>query len=52
MDMWDFHIASVEENTNAEIVLGKFHIARKITVALDNILDGSSPKPMLKHERT
>lgn len=37
MDMWDPYIASVKENTNAEIVFDKFHIAKKITEALDNI---------------
>jgi transposase len=37
MDMWDPYIASVKENTNAEIVFDKFHIAKKITEALDKI---------------
>jgi transposase len=37
LDMWDPYIASVRENTNAEIVFDKFHVARKITEALDKV---------------
>ena len=37
MDMWDPFIKSVKENTNAEIVFDKFHIAKKINEAVDNI---------------
>jgi len=35
--MWDPYIASVKENTCAEIVFDKFHVARKITEALDKV---------------
>jgi transposase len=37
MDMWEPYIASVHENTNAEIVFDVFHIARKITEAVDKV---------------
>lgn len=37
LDMWDPYIASVKENTKAKIVFDKFHIAKKITEALDKI---------------
>lgn len=37
LDMWDPYIASVEENTNAEIVFDRFHVARKVTEAVDKI---------------
>lgn len=37
MDMWDPYIASVKESTNAEIVFDKFHVAKKINEALDNV---------------
>lgn len=37
MDMWDPYIASVKENTNAEIVFDKFHVAKKINEAMDNV---------------
>jgi len=37
MDMWDPYVASVRENTNANIVFDKFHISKKINEALDNI---------------
>jgi len=37
LDMWDPYIASVKENTKAEIVFNKFHIAKEITEALDKI---------------
>lgn len=36
-DMWDPYIASVKEHTNADIVFDKFHIAKKITEALDSV---------------
>lgn len=35
MDMWDPYIKSIKENTNAEIVFDKFHIAKKINEAVD-----------------
>lgn len=37
LDMWDPYIASVRENTNAEIVFDPFHVARKITEAVDDV---------------
>ncbi len=37
MDMWDPFIASIKENTHAEIVFDKFHISKKINEAVDNI---------------
>lgn len=37
MDMWDPYIASVKANTNASIVFDKFHIAKKITEAVDKV---------------
>lgn len=37
IDMWDPYIKSIRENTNAEIVFDKFHIAKKINEAVDKI---------------
>ena len=37
MDMWGPYIASVHENINAEIVFDAFHIAQKITEAVDKV---------------
>ena len=37
MDMWDPYIKSIRENTNAEIVFDKFHIAKKVNEAVDQI---------------
>jgi len=37
LDMRNPYIASVKENTNADIVFDKFHIAKKITEALDKV---------------
>jgi len=37
IDMWDPYIASIKENTGAEIVFDKFHIAKKINEALDDV---------------
>jgi transposase len=37
MDMWDAYIASVRENTSAVIIFDKFHIAKKITEAVDSV---------------
>lgn len=37
IDMWDPFIASVKANTNASIVFDKFHIAKKITEAVDKV---------------
>ncbi len=37
IDMWDPYIKSIKDNTNAEIVFDKFHIAKKINEAVDQI---------------
>jgi transposase len=37
IDMWDPFIKSISDNTNAEIVFDKFHIAKKINEAVDKI---------------
>ncbi len=37
IDMWKPYIASIKENTNAEIVFDKFHVAKKINEVVDNI---------------
>ncbi len=36
-DMWDPYIASIKANTNAAIIFDKFHIAKAITEAVDNV---------------
>ena len=57
MDMWDPFIKSVKENTNAEIVFDKFHIAKKINEAVDKIRKEEFAKAdkeerkMMKHKR-
>jgi len=37
MDMWDPYIASIKENTKADIVFDRFHISKKINETVDNI---------------
>jgi len=37
IDMWKPYIASIKENTSAEIVFDKFHVAKKINEAVDSI---------------
>ncbi len=37
IDMWDPYIKSIKDNTHAEIVFDKFHIAKKINEAVDSI---------------
>ena len=37
IDMWDPYIASIHENTNAEIVYDLFHVAKKVTDAVDTV---------------
>jgi len=37
IDMWNPYIKSIKDNTNAEIVFDKFHIAKKVNEAVDNI---------------
>ena len=57
MDMWDPYIASVNENTSANIVFDKFHISKVINECLDSIrkrefarADDNERKEM-KHKR-
>src|SRR3989344_648847 len=57
MDMWDPFIKSVKSNTNAEIVFDKFHIAKKVNEAVDQIRKKEFAKAdpeerkMMKHKR-
>lgn len=57
IDMWDPYIASINENTNAEIVFDKFHVAKKINEVVDNIrkreFAKASPeeRKLMKHKR-
>lgn len=57
IDMWDPYIKSIKENTNAEIVFDKFHIAKKINEAVDDIRKKEFAKAdkqerlMMKHKR-
>lgn len=37
IDMWDPYIASIHEHTTAEIVYDLFHVAQKITEAVDEV---------------
>ena len=37
IDMWDPYIKSIKENTKAEIVFDKFHVAKKINEVIDCI---------------
>src|SRR3989344_811400 len=37
IDMWDPYIASIKENTKADIVFDRFHISKKINETVDNI---------------
>jgi len=37
VDMWDPYIASIKENTDAVIIFDKFHIAKKINEAVDDV---------------
>ncbi len=57
MDMWKPYIASVKENTKAEIVFDRFHISKKINEAVDKIRKkefanaNSEERKMMKHKR-
>ena len=57
IDIWDPYIKSIKENTNAEIVFDKFHIAKKINEAVDKIRKEEFAKAdkreriMMKHKR-
>ena len=57
IDMWDPFIKSIKENTNAEIVFDKFHIAKKINEAVDKIRKkefanaDKEERIMMKHKR-
>jgi transposase len=37
IDMWDPYIKSIKENTNADIIFDKFHVAKKINEVVDEI---------------
>jgi len=37
LDMWDPYIASISENTRANLVFDKFHVAKKINEVIDTI---------------
>jgi len=57
IDMWDPYIASIKANTNAAIIFDKFHIAKVINEAVDDVrkkefakADDSERKEM-KHKR-
>jgi len=57
VDMWDPYIASIKENTNAEIVFDKFHVAKKINDVVDKVRKQEFAKAddverkMMKHKR-
>ena len=57
IDMWDPYIASIKENTNAEIVFDKFHVAKKINEVIDTIRKKEFAKAepeerkLMKHKR-
>jgi len=36
-DMWDPYIASIKQNTSAEMVFDKFHVSKKVNEALDTV---------------
>jgi transposase len=57
IDMWDPYIASIVENTNAEIVFDKFHVSKRINEVVDNIRKKEfaqadpEEKKLMKHKR-
>ena len=57
MDMWDPYIASVKQNTTADIVFDKFHIIKKVNEALDKVRKNvfakgdKSTRREMKHKR-
>ncbi len=57
IDMWDPYIASIKENTKAEIVFDKFHVAKKINEVIDNIRKkefakaDAEERKLMKHKR-
>jgi transposase len=57
MDMWDPFIASAKEHTNAEIVFDKFHIAKHVNEAVDDVRKSEFAKAdkeervLMKHKR-
>ena len=57
IDMWDPYIKSIKENTIAEIVFDKFHVAKKINEVVDKIRKKEFAKAdeqerkLMKHKR-
>jgi transposase len=57
IDMWDPYIASIKENTKAEIVFDKFHVAKKINEVIDIIRKKEfaqadvEERKLMKHKR-
>ncbi len=57
IDMWDPYIKSIQENTNAEIVFDKFHVAKKINEVVDKVRKKEFAKAddeerkLMKHKR-
>jgi len=57
IDMWDPYIKSIKENTNAEIVFDKFHIAKKVNKVVDCIRKKEfaqadpEERKLMKHKR-
>jgi len=57
IDMWDPYIKSIRENTIAEIVFDKFHVAKKINEVVDKIRKKEFAKAdeqerkLMKHKR-
>jgi transposase len=55
--MWDPYIASIKENTKAEIVFDKFHVAKKINEVIDSIRKkefaqaDAEERKLMKHKR-
>ena len=55
--MWDPYIASIKENTRAEIVFDKFHVAKKINEVVDSIrkkefaMADKEERKLMKHKR-
>jgi len=57
IDMWDPYIKSIKENTKAEIVFDKFHVAKKINEVIDCIRKkefaraDAEERKLMKHKR-
>lgn len=57
IDMWDPYIASIQKNTNAEIIFDKFHVSKRINEVIDNIRKKEfaqadpEERKLMKHKR-